>query len=318
MKAVVTGCAGFIGSTLVDRLLAEGYDVVGIDSFTDYYDPQVKRRNLEGALRHPAFTLLEGDLVDRDLAADIADAEHVYHLAGQPGVRSSWGDEFEIYLSANVLATQRLLEAAKESAALRRFVYASSSSVYGEAERFPTEETDRPMPRSPYGATKLAGENLCALYAASFGVPTVALRFFTVYGPRQRPDMAFHRFIRAALLDSAVTVYGDGEQVREFTHVDDIVAANMKAATRDVPAGSIINLSGGSSVTVNDVLRELGEILGRPVGVDHFDSVAGDVRRTGGSIDRARQLLDWSPAVPLRAGLESEHAWLAAEMGVRG
>lgn len=311
MKVLVTGAAGFVGSTLVERLLAEGEaDVVGIDSFSDYYRSEIKERNVQ-SLESDSFTLVRADLNAHDLDDLLSGVTHIFHQAGQPGVRLSWGSEFSHYTAANVAATQSLLEAATRQGRLESFVYASSSSVYGDAEAYPTRETDRPMPLSPYGVTKLAGEHLCSLYGRNFGLPTVSLRYFTVYGPRQRPDMAFNRFIRAAMTGDAVTVYGDGEQIREFTHVDDIVSANLLAARADLPPGSVINLSGGSAVTVNEVLSVLGTIHGAPLRTVRLPPVAGDVRRTGGSTDRALELLGWAPSVPIDAGLASEYQWMS-------
>ena len=209
-------------------------------------------------------------------------------------------------------ATQRLLEACVEHPTVSRVVYASSSSVYGEAEGYPTGENDVPRPLSPYGVTKLAAEHLCTLYAANLGVPTVSLRYFTVYGPRQRPDMAFHRFIRATLAGEPVTVYGTGEQIRDFTYVDDVVEANVLAATTpDVPAGAVLNVAGGSSISVNEVLDELGVIAGSPVRVERLEKALGDVSRTGGATDRVRQVLGWRPRVEVRDGLRAEYEWLA-------
>ena len=218
---VVTGVAGFLGSHLTERLLAAGHEVVGVDAFTPFYDPRRKRRNLEAALAHPRFRLLELDL-GADDPARLPDAELVFHFAAQAGVRPSWGDGFAEYARHNVLATQRLLER-YEARPPRRFVYASSSSVYGDAERLPTRESDLPRPYSPYGVTKLAGEHLCLLYQRNRGLPATALRFFTVYGPRQRPDMAFHRLLEAALDGRPFEVYGDGRQSRDFTYVADAV-----------------------------------------------------------------------------------------------
>src|SRR5919198_448024 len=220
MPVLITGVAGFIGSHLAERLVDSGESVVGVDSFTTYYDPAVKRRNIERLLSSDSFRLVEGSLREVDLNELLSRTDVVYHLAAQPGVRRSWGREFEIYLNENLLATQLLLEVVRD-AGLRRFVFASSSSVYGDAERMPTHESDSPRPVSPYGVTKLAGEHLCHLYFSRFDVPIVSLRYFTVFGPRQRPDMAFTRFIQAAAEDREIEVFGDGLQSRDFTYVDD-------------------------------------------------------------------------------------------------
>lgn len=310
MKVVVTGVAGFIGSNLARALLdREDVDVVGIDCLTDYYPIEDKHRNLD-TLQEENFDFVDGDLATIDLAPVLEGATAIFHQAGQPGVRKSWGDEFGVYTTQNVLVTQRLLEHARALDSLEAFVYASSSSVYGDAESYPTSELDRPMPMSPYGVTKLAGEHLATLYGKNFGVPTVSLRYFTVYGPGQRPDMAFNKFLRAAINDEPIPVYGDGTQVREFTHVSDIVEANIKAWLRRPPAGSVINLSGGSSVTVNQVLSKIAEITGKDVQVQHLDKVAGDVFRTGGSTELAKELLDWQPSIDIDAGLRSEYEWM--------
>ena len=230
MKAVVTGAAGFIGSHLSERLLADGHDVVGIDCFTDYYRRARKEQNLEVARSHRNFSFEELDLVDADLTAALEGADVVYHLAGQPGVRPSWGHQFDRYVRDNIIATQRLLEHLKESS-LKRLVFAGSSSVYGDAEAFPTRESALPRPVSPYGVTKLAAEHLANLYTRNFGIPAVSVRYFTVYGPRQRPDMAFARFMRALADGEPIEVYGDGEQTREFTYVSDAVEGTVKAAS---------------------------------------------------------------------------------------
>src|SRR3954453_19640896 len=254
-SALITGAAGFIGSHLAERLLERGETVIGVDRMSDYYDPSIKAANVDRLREQPAFSFVEADLAQVATPALLDGVSVVYHLAGQPGVRPSWGRSFEIYANDNVMATQALLEAAKE-VSLERFVYASSSSVYGNAERFPTSEVDRPQPLSPYGVTKLAAEHLCNLYANSYGVPTVSLRYFSVYGPRQRPDMAFHRFIRAAATGEPLRIFGDGRQTRDFTYVGDIVAATLAAADRGVP-GEVYNVAGGSRVSVLDVLGML-------------------------------------------------------------
>lgn len=310
---LVTGVAGFIGSTLAERLVSDGYEVVGIDNFSDYYDRQIKQSNLTTLLESRAFTLVEADLNTVNLDTILSKVEVVFHEAGQPGVRKSWGSDFTEYVHANVSATQRLLEAAKKSAKrLTRFVYASSSSVYGNAERYPTDELDRPQPRSPYGVTKLAAEHLTTLYAENYGLPTVSLRYFTVYGPRQRPDMAFNRFISLAKQGQPLPVYGDGSQIREFTYVDDIVEANVRAAFATIPPGSVINLSGGSATSLNDVIDLLQRIHGRRLEIHRSEPAVGDVFRTGGSTEMAKQLLGWAPAVAIEDGLASEYKWLMA------
>ena len=315
MKVVVTGAAGFVGSAIARRMLADGHTVLGIDSVTDYNDPAWKRQRLAVLSAIPGFDLVEGDLNELDLPALLDDAEVVFHEAGQPGVRLSWGSHFGTYLSANVAATQALLEAAVKSSSLRRLVYASSSSVYGDAERYPTLETDRPQPRSPYGVTKLAAEHLCSLYAANHGVPTVSLRYFTVYGPGQRPDMAFTRFTRAAATGEQITIFGDGTQMRDFTFIDDVVEANVRAAAADIPAGSVYNVAGGSNISVNGTLAILQQLAGRPLDIRYRATVAGDVFRTGGSTVAIRRDLEWRPRVAIEDGLAAQLAWAVETFG---
>lgn len=304
MTSLITGVAGFIGSHLAEHLLDEGQEVVGIDAFTDYYDPALKRANVAPLLDRPGFRLIEGDLMHCDLREALDGCEVVYHQAGQPGVRASWGDDFHLYLERNLWATQRLLEAIREQP-VRKLVFASSSSVYGDAERYPTAESDRPQPISPYGVTKLAGEHLCLAYAASYGVPVVALRYFTVYGPHQRPDMAFSKFIAAVAEGREITVYGDGKQTRDFTYVSDIVAANTAAGASDLQS-EVINTGGGSRVTVLEVLDLLGELIGKPPNIRFIENQRGDVRHTGADLSKARALLGYEPRVPLREGLRRQ------------
>jgi nucleoside-diphosphate-sugar epimerase len=306
MRALVTGVAGFIGSHLAERLVNSGASVLGVDSFTTYYDPELKRANVAGLAGLDAFTLVEGDLRDLDLGDTLAGVDVVYHLAAQPGVRRSWGKEFEIYLNENLLALQLLLEAVR-SAQISRLVFASSSSIYGDAERFPTPETASPRPVSPYGVTKLAGEHLCHLYFSRFGVPIVMLRYFTVYGPRQRPDMAFSRFIEAAARDQEIEVFGDGEQSRDFTYVEDAVGATMAAASKGRP-GAVYNVAGGSQATVGEVIERLEDLLGRGVRVRHLPPVPGDARHTSADIASARRDLGYAPSVRLEDGLARQVA----------
>jgi nucleoside-diphosphate-sugar epimerase len=309
-KVVVTGAAGFIGSHLCERLLADGHEVVGIDSFSDYYARARKKQNLEVAREQDRFTLLELDLVDGDVARALRGAKLVFHLAGQPGVRPSWGDHFDRYVHDNIVATQRLLEALRENP-VERLVFASSSSVYGDAEMFPTKETALPRPVSPYGMTKLAAEHLVFVYMRNFGIPATSLRYFTVYGPRQRPDMAFCRFMEALVDEQEIEIYGDGEQTREFTFVSDAVDGTVKAARADV-VGQVVNLGGGSRVTVNRVLDTLEDISRLKPRRRQLPAAAGDPRHTGASINVARERLGWEPRVSLRDGLARQWEWFLA------
>jgi UDP-glucuronate 4-epimerase len=305
VTVLITGVAGFVGSALARRLVAAGEEVVGVDCLTDYYDPGLKKDNL-ATIPADGFSFVREDVNTADLDSLLAGVSVVFHEAGQPGVRKSWGEDFATYVDANVLATQRLLEAARRSRDLQRLVYASSSSVYGNALSYPTTENDVPRPHSPYGVTKLAAEHLCSLYASNFGVPTVSLRYFTVYGPGQRPDMAFNRFIRATLAGEPIEVFGTGEQVRDFTFVDDVVDANLRAAADDDRPGSIYNVSGGTSISVNEVLDVLSDIAGAPLEVRRGEAVPGDVRQTGGSADKIREELGWEPDVDIVSGLRAQ------------
>jgi UDP-glucuronate 4-epimerase len=313
MKIVVTGAAGFIGSHLSEELCRMGHDVMGVDCVTDYYETSEKRRNLFLLSQFPTFTFEEIDLRTVDLRPLLDGAEVVFHQAGQPGVRKSWSTGFNDYCEHNVKATQRLLEAAR-AVNTPRFVYASSSSVYGNAPAYPTVETDLPRPFSPYGVTKLAAEHLCALYAANWGVPTVSLRYFTVYGPRQRPDMAIRRLVDAAVTGAQFSLFGDGRQVRDFTYVSDVVAANLAAGFEDVAPGTVVNIAGGSHAVMSDLIDMVGELAGSPVMLDRGPKEAGDVQRTGGTIDRAHELLGWEPVVRLRSGLAVQVEWSRAMM----
>ena len=309
MKALVTGCAGFIGSTLTEALLERGDDVVGIDCFNDNYGRDQKLRNLRNFMDWDRFEFVPVDLARGDLEELTADREAVFHLAAEPGVRMSWGTRFDRYVRNNIVATQHLLDAMR-AAPEKRLVYASSSSVYGDAERFPTPEDVLPRPVSPYGATKLSAEHLCGLYTVNYGLHTVSLRYFTVYGPRQRPDMAFHRFCAAALLGETVTVFGDGLQTRDFTYVDDIVAATIAASQADVAPGSVYNLGGGSQTSVREALEIISELAGRSIDVAYTAEERGDVRDTSADTSRARSELEFAPGTALRDGLAAELEWL--------
>lgn len=313
MRTLVTGVAGFIGSTLADALLARGDRVLGVDCFTPYYERAAKEANLSDARRSDRFELAESDLRECDIGALLDGVDVVFHQAGQPGVRLSWSDGFADYAGHNVLATQRLLEAAKRRGGTK-VVYASSSSVYGNATSYPTSEDDLPRPHSPYGVTKLAAEHLCNLYAVNWKLPTVSLRYFTVYGPRQRPDMAMHRLLAAALSGEPFPLYGDGSAIRDFTYVDDAVAANLAAADHDCEPGTVVNIAGGSSITMADLLVLVADVAGHAPTIDRQPDQPGDVARTGGTIDRARAALNWKPDTDLRAGLTAQTAWHRARM----
>jgi UDP-glucose 4-epimerase len=308
VRALVTGAAGFIGSFLCERLLADGHEVVGVDCFTDFYPRALKEANLARARDHRSFRLVEARLQDADLEPLLESAGAVYHLAAQAGVRASWGREFAHYTDHNVLATQRLLEAAV-AAGGPRVVYASSSSVYGDSGTLPLHEDGPCRPVSPYGVTKLAAEHLARLYHRNHGLPTVSLRFFTVYGPRQRPDMAFHRFLRAARDGEPVAVFGDGLQTRDFTYVDDIVSA-IRAAGLSGRPGSVYNVGGGERIALNDVLRLIEEVAARPLCIQRQEAQKGDMRDTFADTGAAARELGFRSTVGLHEGLRREWDWL--------
>ncbi|OQA39781.1 MAG: UDP-glucose 4-epimerase [Chloroflexi bacterium ADurb.Bin325] len=295
---------------LCDRLLADGWRVTGLDCFTDYYARSIKEAHLAAALAQPAFSLVEADLLAVDLAPLLADVQLVYHLAGQPGVRGSWGRQFEVYTRNNILATQRLLEAAL-AAGSKPIVYASSSSAYGNLPVMPLQETMAPAPVSPYGVTKLAAEHLCRLYTDVYGLPTLSLRLFTVYGPRQRPDMGFQRFLAAAAAGQEITLYGDGAQTRDFTYVSDVVAGFVSAGDLCLAgraAGQTLNIAGGVRASVNEVLAEVARLAGRPLRLRALPAQPGDVRDTWADTALAQRLLGFRPAVGLAEGLARQWA----------
>lgn len=307
MRTIVTGVAGFVGSHLAEELLRQGHHVIGIDCFTPYYDARLKRSNLAPLHESPGFTFIEADLVDANLEALCAGVAYIFHQAAQAGVRASWGSSFADYTRHNVLATQRLLEAARTTGSLQKFVYASSSSVYGNAP-LPMVETARPQPISPYGVTKLAAEHLCLLYHHAYAVPAVALRYFTVYGPRQRPDMGFHKFIEAMLAGKEITVYGDGSQTRDFTYVTDIVRANVAAAMSDA-AGAVFNIGGGECVALRTVFQLLERYVGVQARLVYDATQRGDAEHTDADTTHARAVLGYKPTVSLAEGLQAQVAW---------
>ncbi len=308
-RALVSGCAGFVGSHLSEKLIQNGYQVKGIDSFLDYYPRPIKEDNLKNLLKDKNFSFIEADILKIDLLTLLDGAEYIFHLAAQAGVRASWGKSFGIYTQNNILATQSLLETAKELPQLKKFVYASSSSVYGDTDILPMSEDGIPKPVSPYGVSKLAGEHLCYLYFKNFGVPTVSLRYFTIYGPRQRPDMAFNKFISAILQNKEIQIYGSGNQTRDFTFIADIVEATIRASRIDIN-GEVFNIGGGSRVTLTQAINLIKEILDKPVKEEYTQTQHGDVLHTWANISKAQKILQYNPKVSLKEGLKEEINWL--------
>jgi nucleoside-diphosphate-sugar epimerase len=312
MRALITGCAGFIGSHLSERLLGEGWEVLGVDCFNENYGRRAKLENLREAQEWDAFEFVPIDLSRGDLADLVVDCDVVLHLAAEPGVRPSWGERFGAYLRNNVIATQHLLDALIESSPSTRLVYTSSSSIYGTGTPLPAEESARPAPFSPYGVTKLAAEHLCQAYHENHGLPVVTLRYFSVYGPRQRPDMAFHRFCRAALLRDPIHVYGDGMQSRDFTYVSDVVEATTVATVRGGIEGGIFNIGAGAQVTVRDALALIERFAGYGLEISFEGPQPGDVRHTAAETAAAASRLGFLPQQSFEEGLRTEFEWLAA------
>ena len=307
MVKLITGVGGFIGSSLAQRLLQNGEDVVGVDCFIDYYPREIKEKNLRPLRDYSTFAFIEKNILELDFPKILDGIDGIYHQAAQAGVRASWGEDFGIYTKNNILATQKLLEAVKESRV--RVVYASSSSVYGETKKIPMQEDDLPNPVSPYGVSKLAAEHLCRLYWKNFRVPTVSLRYFTVYGPRQRPDMAFHRFLKAIMKGEEITLYGDGEQTRDFTFIKDAVDANLLAMEKG-QSGGVYNIGGGSQVTINNCIESMEIIVGKKANVKRLERQKGDVTHTYADTSRAQKKLGFQPSTPLEEGLRLEAKWI--------
>ncbi|MFH0774441.1 MAG: NAD-dependent epimerase/dehydratase family protein [bacterium] len=303
MKALVTGVAGFIGSHLAEELIKRGDSVIGIDSFTDYYPRQMKEKNIARLREEKSFSFIQADILETDLSKILSQVDCCFHQAAQAGVRKSWGEEFEIYVRCNILATQRLLEEAVKSK-LARFVFASSSSVYGTVDILPAREETLPNPLSPYGTTKLCAENLVSLYQKNYGLSSVSLRYFTVFGPRQRPDMAFHRFIKAGLRGEEIEIYGQGKQTRDFTFVLDIVSANILAAESNVCGA--FNIGGGYRITLLEAVKEIEKAIGKPLKIKMTSEQKGDVQDTLADITKAKKELFWSPEYDLATGLSLE------------
>ncbi len=304
MKALVTGCAGFIGSNLVDKLLESGYEVIGIDCYTDYYPKSIKERNISEAVKNHNFKLIQEDILNM---SEFPEVDYVFHLAAQAGVRASWGKSFDIYTKNNIEATQRILEFYKERS-IKKLVYASSSSVYGDVQ-LPMREDSPLRPLSPYGVTKLAGENLCYLYWKNYDIPTISLRYFTVYGPRQRPDMAIHKFVNAILNKKAITIYDDGTQMRDFTYVSDVVSANIAAAEKNI-VGRVFNIGGSSEISVNMLIEKISHRVGMDAIVRYEEKQKGDARFTRADVSSAKENLNWTPRVDLDKGLTKYIDWI--------
>lgn len=300
-KALVTGCAGFIGSHLCDHLMDRGWKVLGIDCFTDYYDKGIKEKNLVGLRKYSDFIFKEEDIMQAPLADYLQDVDFVFHQAGQPGVRGSWGKEFDQYVTNNILATQRLLETVKDYP-IKKFIYASSSSVYGSTNHLPMKEIQLPKPFSPYGVSKLAAEHLCGLYHDNYGVPVISLRYFTVYGPRQRPEMAISSFIQQILQGVPIKIYGDGKQRRDFTYIHDIIEANLLAAQSSAE-GEVLNIGSGTPIALIEVISILESIIGKKARIQYVHKEKGDVQDTYADIGRAKEILGFRPSVHMQEGL---------------
>ena len=307
--AIVTGTAGFIGSTLSEKLLEKNFKVIGIDNFSDYYDIDIKNNNLKQCLVHENFSFINEDILNIDLKPIFNDASYVFHESGQPGVRASWGNSFHNYVHDNILVTQKILEISKSCDSIKKIVIASSSSVYGNQNGKMNEEKSLPQPLSPYGVTKLASENLALLYQKNYNLPISALRYFSVYGPRQRPDMAFCKFFNSILNKKNISVFGDGTQERDFTFIDDIVSATILAAENDC-GDSAINIGGGHVISVKDVIKIMEDIVNSEISVSYDEKQLGDVKRTEADISKASKLLNYKPTTDIQTGLEKQFQYM--------
>ena len=306
--ALVTGVAGFIGSNLAEKLLKKNIKVIGIDSFTNYYSKKIKKNNLINCLQNKNFYFIQDDLMKIDLESIIKKTNYIFHQAAQPGVRSSWGTEFNTYVRNNILVTQRLLEISKNKKSIKKIVMASSSSIYGNQKGIMSEKT-LTKPESPYGATKLASENLGMIYYSNYNLPVTCLRYFTVYGPRQRPDMAFTRFIINALSQKELTIFGDGNQTRDFTYIDDIINANIACMNSDVD-GELINIGGGHVISINKILVKIQKNIKNEMKINYLETQKGDVNHTQANITKAKKILKFSPKVKIDEGLKKQITYL--------
>lgn len=314
MTLLVTGVAGFIGSHLAERLLKEGFEIIGVDSFLDYYPKKTKENNLKGLINNPKFKFIEGDILNLNLNEILSRVKGVFHQAAIPGVRTSWGKSFNQYVENNILVTQVLLESSKDIK-IKKFIYASSSSVYGDADELPIKETSPTNPVSPYGVSKLSGEHLATLYFKGYGIPTVSLRYFTVYGPRQRPDMGFHKFISAIILGREIEIFGTGEQTRDFTFIDDVVEANLQAFLRG-KEGEVYNIGGGGRIGLSQAIRAIEEISGKKAHLKYTEPQRGDAKHTYADISKAKRDFGYNPKVDIYEGLKRHYEWLRNNLDI--
>ena len=311
--AIITGVAGFIGSSLAEKLLKDNFKVIGIDNFTNYYSPHIKEKNIENCLKNTNFSFIHQDLDSLDLSTIFESAEYIFHLSAQPGVRASWGKEFTVYVKNNISVTQKILESLKNNTTLKKFIFASSSSVYGNQSSIMNEDMSLTKPVSPYGVTKLAAENLVNLYFKNYEIPTISLRYFTVYGPRQRPDMAFSRFFRSIIKDKKLTIFGNGEQARDFTYVDDVVDATINAATSD-SVGEILNVGGGSIFSLTQIIEFMKEITEKELEINFEKEQKGDVKYTNADISKSKKLINYKPSRDIKYGLTQQYEYIKTNL----
>ena len=313
--ALITGVAGFIGSSLAEKLLKDNFKVIGIDSFTNYYSPHIKEKNIENCLKHSNFSFIHQDLDTLDLSTIFENTEYVFHLSAQPGARASWGKEFTTYVKNNISVTQKILESLKNNTTLKKFIFASSSSVYGNQSSIMNEDTSLTKPVSPYGVTKLASENLVNLYFKNYEIPIISLRYFTAYGPKQRPDMAFTRFFLSIIKDKKLIIFGNGEQTRDFTYVDDVIKATTNAAKSD-HVGEILNIGGGSVFSLMQITEFMKEITGKELEIDFKKEQKGDVKHTSADISKSENLINYKSNTDIKYGLTQQYEYIKNNLNI--